>query len=198
MSIAPWVSSGHSENAMLAAVDHLLHRHADEPREAAAAVLGGNGTAPPGFDVLAVGLGEAVGRGDLPSALRRLRWRSPTRLSGANSSAAKRPASARMPSTVSGSACSNPARRARPSEVHDLLEHEPDVGEGRRVVAHRGEVTRGVGDPMSRERRGWNVTTRYLLGSLNSTNGGCLPGESRPLFGSGQPPVDPSENKGKP
>ena len=45
--------------------DHLLHGHADEPREAAPAVLGRERhRRPPGLDVAAVGLGEPLGRGD--------------------------------------------------------------------------------------------------------------------------------------
>ena len=40
MSIAPWVSSGHSEKLMFADGEQLLHRDRDEPREPTTAVLG--------------------------------------------------------------------------------------------------------------------------------------------------------------
>ena len=45
--MAPWVSSGHSDNAMFAGGEDLLHRDRDEPREPAAAVLGFERHAPP-------------------------------------------------------------------------------------------------------------------------------------------------------
>ena len=55
MSMAPCVSSGHSENAMFADVSISCIAIADEPREAATAVLGRERHAPPpGVDVLLV------------------------------------------------------------------------------------------------------------------------------------------------
>ena len=58
--MAPWVSSGHIEKAMLARGEHLLHGDADQPREPAAAVVGRERhAAPAGVDVGLVGLLEA-------------------------------------------------------------------------------------------------------------------------------------------
>ena len=72
----------------------------------------------------------------VPSSLRRLCCTSPTRFSGANCSAKKRPASSRIPYTVSGSACSYPGIVPRRGEVGDVLEHEPHVDERGGELAH--------------------------------------------------------------
>ena len=82
----------------------LLDDDADEPREAAAAVGGGERDRPPaGVDVLLVGLDEAGWRRDRPRlGVEVLPTSSPTRLSGAITSATKRPYSSMRPFTSSG------------------------------------------------------------------------------------------------
>ena len=88
MSMAPWVSSPHSENAMFEAVIiscmtiPTSHGNPPPPYDS------GNGTAgQPASTQRRYALSNPCGVDTEPSALRRLCSTSPTRLSGANCSA---------------------------------------------------------------------------------------------------------------
>ena len=134
--MAPWVSSGHSEKRHVRRRHALLHRHADEPREPAAAVLGRERHGrPAGLDVALVRLGEALRRGR-PSRRRGGGCAARRRRGSAGRTARRR--SVRPPR---GCRRRSPGRRARSpgsaasaAEVGDVLEREPDVVQRRHVA----------------------------------------------------------------